>query len=239
MQAWQPVAGYRAGMDAVLLSAAVPAQAGETALELGAGAGVASLCLAARVTGCRVTAVERDAAYAELARRNACENDGAVEVVEADIAALPPELKARSFAHVLFNPPYFDRRRGKASPDPAREAAMGEETPIAEWVDVAARRLAPLGLLTVIHRAERLPELLAALQGQGGFGGPQMLPLAGRAGRDAGRVIVQARKGGRADARLLAPMVLHRGPAHERDGDDFTEEAAAILREGAPLTRLL
>ena len=57
VQAWQPAAGYRAGVDAVLLAAAVPARPGDTALELGAGAGVASLCLATRVPGLSVTAV--------------------------------------------------------------------------------------------------------------------------------------------------------------------------------------
>lgn len=240
VKAWQPVAGYRAGVDAVLLAAAVRAEPGETALELGAGVGVASLCLSARVPGCRVTAVERDGAYAELARRNV-EANGAtmVEVVRADLTTLPMELRARTFDHVMFNPPYFDRARGSASPDAAREMAMGEETPIATWVDVGSKRLAPGGWLTVIHRAERMPDLLSALVTRGGYGGATVLPLAGREGRPAGRVIVQARKGGRAEARLLAPLVLHEGPAHERDGDDFTAEVAEILRRGAPLSRLL
>ncbi|MCO6385036.1 methyltransferase [Oceanicola sp. 502str15] len=242
VQAWQPVTGYRAGLDAVFLASAVPARAGETALELGAGAGVASLCLAARVPGVRVTAVERDASYAALARRNGAENarGGAapLEVVEADLAELPEAVKARRFTHLLFNPPYFDRSRGKASPHAAREAAMGEETPIGIWVDVAARRLSPGGWLTVIHRAERLPDLLAAMVARGGFGGATVLPLTGREGRAAGRVIVQARKGGRAEARLLAPMVLHEGPVHRSDAEDYTPEVAAILRDGAALTRM-
>ncbi|WP_342344678.1 tRNA1(Val) (adenine(37)-N6)-methyltransferase [Vannielia litorea] len=239
MQAWQPAAGYRAGVDAVLLAAAVPARPGDTALELGAGAGVASLCLATRVPGLSVTAVERDPAYAALARRNSAENGAGLELVEADLTTLPESVKARRFTHVLFNPPYFDRTRGSASPDEAREVAMGEETPMATWVDVAARRIAPLGWLTVIHRAERLPELLAAMVTRGGFGGPTVLPLAGRVGRPASRVLVQARKGGRAEARLLAPLVLHRGPAHERDGEDYTDELRAILRRGTSLDRLL
>ena len=41
----QPETGFRAGLDAVMLAAAVPE--GATALELGAGAGPASQCLAA------------------------------------------------------------------------------------------------------------------------------------------------------------------------------------------------
>ncbi|WP_245794295.1 tRNA1(Val) (adenine(37)-N6)-methyltransferase [Vannielia litorea] len=239
MRAWQPVAGYRAGVDAVLLAAAVPARPGETALELGAGAGVASLCLASRVAGMVQTAVERDPGYAHLAGRNAAQNGVALEIVEADLAALPETVKARRFDHVMFNPPYFDRTRGSASPDVAREMAVGEETPIGIWVDVAARRLAPGGWLTVIHKAERMPELLGAIVARGGFGGAAVLPLAGRTGRPAGRVIVQARKGARAEARLLAPLVLHEGPVHETDAEDYTAEVSAILREGAALRRLL
>ena len=67
----QPKDGYRAAMDPVLLAAAIPAKAGERALELGCGAGVASLCLARRVPGLHVTGLEVQAAYADLARRNA------------------------------------------------------------------------------------------------------------------------------------------------------------------------
>ena len=45
----QPQGGFRSGLDAVMLAAAIPALPGQAALELGAGAGTVSLCLAARV----------------------------------------------------------------------------------------------------------------------------------------------------------------------------------------------
>ena len=47
------------------------------------------------------------------------------------------------------------------------------------------------------------------------------------------RVIVKARKGARGPFRLASPLVLHDGPAHLEDGDDFSAAARAILREGA------
>ena len=98
VQAWQPRAGYRAATDPVLLAAAVPARAGQSVLELGCGVGVASLCLAARVPGLEMTGVEVQAEYAALARRNAAENGAALQVVEADLEALPTDLRARRSA---------------------------------------------------------------------------------------------------------------------------------------------
>lgn len=229
----QPENGYRAGIDPVFLAAAVPAKAGQSALELGCGVGVASLCLGARVPGLRLTGVELQDSYAALARHNAGANDVALSVVTADLAELPAELRAQSFDHVFANPPYFHRARGTGATDAGRETALGETIPLALWIDVAARRLVPGGWLTMIQRAERLPDLMAALDAR--LGSSELLPLAPRAGRAAKLILLRVRKGGRADFRLHAPMVLHTGERHERDGDSYTETASAILRQGAAL----
>ncbi len=229
----QPKAGYRAATDPVLLAAAVPARAGENALELGCGAGAAALCLAARVPGLAVTGLERQPAYAALARENAARNGLALTVIEGDLAHLPAALRERSFDHVLANPPYYPAGGGTAARDPGREAALREETPLAVWVETAARRLRPRGVLTAIQAADRLPELLAACEGR--LGSLVVLPLAPRAGRPAGRVLLRAVKGGRAAFRLLAPVVLHEGVAHDGDRDSYSALAQAVLRGGAEL----
>ncbi len=229
----QPRAGYRAGVDPVLLAAAVPAKPQETVLELGCGAGVAALCLGARVGGLRITGLELQPAYAALARRNARRNGQAIEVVEADLRALPPGLRQRSFDHVLANPPYFDRRAGTPAADPGRDLALGGDTPLADWIEAAARRLAPKGSFTMIQRIERLPEALAATAAQ--LGSVTVLPLAARPGRAAHLFILQARKGGRAPFRLAAPLLLHDGTRHLRDGADYTPGVAAVLRDAAGL----
>lgn len=231
LRVWQPRRGYRGATDPVLLAAAVAARPGAAVLELGCGAGLATLCLAARVPGLALAGVERQPAYAALARANAARNGRALEVVEGDLADLPLRLRTRSFDHVLANPPWFAPATTPAR-DAGRDAARREETPLALWVATALRRLRPGGRLTLIAPAERLPELLAAL---GGRAAATVLPLAARAGRPAGRVILEARKGGRSPFLLLAPLVLHRGPFHVADGEDFTPEARALLRDAAPL----
>jgi tRNA1(Val) A37 N6-methylase TrmN6 len=227
---YQPGHGYRAGLDPVLLAACVPAQAGQRVLELGCGVGAAVLCLGARVPGLALTGVERQAEFADLARRNGADT---LEVVTADLRDLPLHLRQRQFDHVLANPPYFDRAASVASDDPARETAHGEDTPLAIWVKIAAKRLAPKGQAHFIHRAERLPDLLGAMPHD--LGSIEVLPLAARTGRTAERVIVRARKNGRAAFRLHPPLIMHKGAFHGQDGDSYVPEISAVLRNGAAL----
>lgn len=227
----QPRTGYRASADPVLLAAACPAQAGDRVLDLGCGVGVASFCLGARVAGLRLAGLERQAAYADLARHNACVTGISLEVHDGDLRDMPPALR-RPFDHVIANPPYFARHGGSAARDAGREAAQREDTPLADWAAAARRRLHPGGWLTMIHAADRLPELLAGLAG---FGAVAVLPLAPRPARAASRVIVRARKGARAPFRLLAPLILHEGAAHDGDRENYTPALRAVLREGVPL----
>lgn len=224
---WQPRAGYRAGVDPVILAASVPAQTGESVLDLGCGVGTAALCLGARVPGLDLTGVERQENYAQLAARNG------LQVVNADLNALPDTVRERSYDHVLANPPYFDRAAGRQATDVGREAARGSQTPLAAWIDAGARRLCYRGYLHVIHRAERVPDLLAAAQGR--LGSPEIWPICPRVGRIAELVIFRARKEGRADFRLHPPVILHKGARHEADGISYTPEIQAVLRDGAAL----
>ena len=83
----QPKTGYRAGVDPVLLAASVPAGRGESVLELGCGVGVASLCLAARVPGLKITGVEIQPDAAILAAQNAQHNGCKLTVITGDIAS--------------------------------------------------------------------------------------------------------------------------------------------------------
>ncbi len=230
---WQPRSGYRAGVDPVLLAASVPAQAGQSVLELGCGAGAAIQCLMARVPHLKATGVELQAGYADLARRNS-EQNAAITLVEADLNALPNDLRQEQFDHVIANPPYY--RAGAHSPatDAGRQIALGEDTPLEDWINVAARRLAPRGYLHMIQRADRLPDMLAGCAGR--LGSIQVLPLAPRVDRGAELVVLRARKGGRAAFRLHAPLILHLGEQHVEDGESYTPVVSAVLRDAADLT---
>lgn len=229
----QPRGGFRAAIDPVLLAAAVPARPGEHVLEAGTGTGAAALCLLARVTEVRVTAIERDPALADLAAANAALNGAAdrLTVIAGDVTARGIAREAAALgacAHAMANPPFH--RAGTPSPVAARRQA-GHESPeaeLADWVAAMARRLVPRGTLTLILPPARLPDALAACAAAA-IGSVTFVPLWPRAGEPAKRVIVQGIRGGRAPCRLTAGLVLHRG-----DGR-YTEAAERILREGAAL----
>lgn len=227
----QPRQGYRAATDPVLLAAACPAQTGDRVLDLGCGAGAAALCLGLRVPGLELAGLELQPAYAALARRNAERNGIRLEVHEGDLTHLPRALR-REFDQVIANPPWY-ARAGSPSPVAGRARAMQVATPLSDWVTAAARRLRPGGWLTMICLAEGLPEALSSLGSR--LGSAAVLPLAARTGRPALRVLLRARKGGRAAFRLLAPFVIHEGEVHDGDRESYTPAANAVLRDGADL----
>lgn len=229
----QPAKGYRAGIDPVLLAASIPAESGQSILELGCGVGTALLCLGHRVPGLELTGVELQPSYADCARRNAERNAIAAKIVTADLSKLPLAVRQVRHHHVLANPPYFLRDSGPPSLVTGREIALGEQTPLELWVKIAAKRLLPGGFATFIQRADRLDQLLAAMADH--LGSFQILPFAPRGGRDCHLVLVRGRKGGRAALRLHAPKFLHVSASHSRDGEDYSPEISDILRAGHPL----
>ncbi|GAA0556313.1 methyltransferase [Rhizomicrobium electricum] len=220
----QSETGFRAGLDAVMLAAAVPDCNGEV-LELGAGAGTASLCLAARQAAVTVVGLEIDPELVALAGANAEANAiaGRVTFAAADIFDLPAAYR-RSFNHVLCNPP-FHGDEGQAAPDPAKARALQDGGRLAAWLEVGLKRTVSGGTFTAILRADRLGEALAALPERG----VTIFPLWPKAGVAAKRVIVQARQGSRAPLVVAAGLVLH------RDDGTYTAEADAVLREGEGL----
>jgi len=199
-------------------------------LDIGCGSGAAALCLAARVSQCRVVGLELQSDLARLAAENAALNGMAdrIAIIAGDLLRPSAGLRAGMFDHVIANPPYIARGRGTPATDQAKAAATIEgEAGLADWVRFGLAMLRPKGSLTFVHRADRIDALLGLLADRAGE--VTVLPLWPAAGRAAGRILVRARKQVAAPARLLPGLVLH-----EPDGR-FTAAAEAVLRGGEAL----
>ncbi len=228
----QPQKGYRSAIDPVFLAAAVNAKPGDRVLDVGSGTGCASLCLAARVSGLRITGLELQSDYVNLAKKSAELNGWREQInfLPGDLAemALSPDL--REFDHVMTNPPYMERRHGRISPDKQKALATAEShLELHDWLQTCARMTRSKGTVTVIHRADRLEHILAAFSGI--LGGLMICPLWPYEAQDsrqpllnANRVIVRGRKGSKTPGQLKRGLTLHRGPTGA-----YTELAAGIL----------
>lgn len=219
----QPRQGFRAAIDPVLLAAFIPAHPGEAVLEAGCGSGAAFLCLAARIPGITVTALERDPRLTALAARNATLNQVPATIHTADLTE-SPELGAVD--HAFANPPYWPG--GTPSPDAARRQAAHVETPLSEWVRVLATPLRRRGSLSLVLPATRWSEAGATLRAAG-FGALRLLPLWPRAGSPAKRILLQGRRDARGPDEVLPGLVLHGA------GTTYTAAAEAVLRDASPL----
>jgi tRNA1(Val) A37 N6-methylase TrmN6 len=226
----QARSGYRAGLDAAILAAACDAREGESVLDLGCGAGAVMLAAALR-TGARFVGVERDGAALALATHNIALNDlgDRVRAIAGDVAQPVSRLGLAPFDAALANPPFFDDPAALRGPAADRRGAWITEAGLEAWTTFLVRAVREGGSITLIHRADRLADILATLAPKAGSF--QIRPIAPFADAPAKRVLVRAIKTGRAPLRLLPPLVLHARGSTEK----HTAETEAILRGEARL----
>ncbi len=224
----QPARGYRAGMDAALLAAVAAVEPGQRLIEAGCGAGAVLMQVAARRPGADLTGLERDPVMAALARSNATLNGARTRIVEGDVAAGFRALDLPPFDWAVSNPPFFDDPGALRAPAPGKRGAWMADDGLKAWTGFLLKAVREGGRIVVIHRADRLADLLALLgETAGSFSIRGVHPYADE---PAKRVLVQAIKTGKAPLKLLPPLVLH-----DRGGAKHTAEAEAILRGEADL----
>ncbi len=223
--------GHRAGMDAMMLAAAVPSGFSGRLADLGAGAGAAGLAVLSRCKSAEVMLVERAPDMADFARRSISHPANAAlssraSVIECDVTLTGSTRRAagladNSFDFAIMNPP-FNAPHDRSTPDALkRDAHVMEDGLLEGWVRTAAAIVRPRGGLAAIARPESLGPLLAAMQGR--FGAAEIMPIHPREDRPAIRIVVRATRGARRGPAIMPPLVLH-----------DTRPATAMLRAPAP-----
>ena len=237
-----PQTGFRAGSDAVLLAAAVSGT--QTILDVGCGVGTAGLCVLHRLPHAQLWGIELQQQLYELAVVNAETNGASASAtfIQADIGDRTGFRGAKGpgdkpflecgFDHVITNPPFYQKGRARAATSDAKTIAHIEgDINLNDWLQFCLARTRPKGSLSVIHRADRLGDILAAISA--GCGQIKIIPLWPEAAVSAKRVIVQAIKGDRGPMEITRGVILH-----EKDGTP-TAAADRLLRGGAALNDLL
>ncbi|MBZ9733184.1 methyltransferase [Mesorhizobium sp. CA18] len=212
--------GHRAGMDAMMLAAAVPSGFSGRLADFGAGAGAAALAVLSRCPAAQAVLVERSAEMARFATAtlshpgNGHLGDRA-SVLTADVtltgrARTEAGLAVNSFDFVIMNPP-FNAAEDRSTPDALRrEAHVSEDGLFERWIRSAAAVARPRGGLAVIARPEQLVAILDAIEGR--FGDAELLCVHPRPDAAAIRIVVRAVLGARGKLSIRPPLILH-GPS--------------------------
>jgi tRNA1(Val) A37 N6-methylase TrmN6 len=228
----QPKRGHRVGTDAALLVAAAGDARRGRIVDVGAGVGAVGLALAQRSSLASVDLVELDPELAALAESNAARNGLQARTRVLPLDALNPRERreaglAESAGCVVTNPPFFDPRAVRASPDEGKARAhvltrVEAGDALADWIQASLAILAPGGRFVMIHRPDALSAILAAIGSR--LGAIALLPVHPMIGASAHRLLVSGVKGSKAPLRLAPGLVLHEG-----DGR-LTAEADAVHR---------
>ena len=231
---FQPLNGYRANSDSILLAAAVDAKKGQSILELGCGVGAVLFSLMSRVDALKVVGIEIQRKYAQLAVRNAEYNGFEADILECDITEVPHAYKQINYNHVVLNPPFFNQNSSVKSGQLDKDFSKRESgISLSAWLNVAIKRCAPKGDVVIMHRATRLPEILKSFDGR--LGDIKILPISSFEGTPATRIIIKGKKGSASPLNILAPFVLHEVKGEDRLAKTYTVAAERILRKGHAL----
>ncbi len=209
----QDTALYRFTSDAVLLARFLKAKKGERVADFCAGSGVVGLHFYAENRGVEhVTLFEMQPELAAMSARTVALNglEGAFTVENVRVQDIPARY-TEAFSLVLANPPY--ERGGFAAAD-ARKAMCRKELflTLPELCAAAARCLKFGGRFALVHRADRLAEVIRALH-ERAFEVKKITPVAGKAGAKPYAVLVAAVKGGRPGVELTPTLVNEKGEA--------------------------
>ena len=232
---FQPVNGYRASTDAVILSA-LPEKIRpqDRILDVGSGTGAISLCLAHRLQqyDVQIHGFELQSELVELDNLSAQANNFShfLQYHNVDIRSNKLPEKANSFQHVITNPPYSEA--DMKSPNPSKSLAHNFAAfNLNNWLQFCLKMLAPFGYLYMINRAEALPQILSSLYGKAGE--INIIPLYSKEQQNAKRVLISARKNSKTPAIIKSTFIIH-----QNDGT-YTWQAEQILRHGKTFAVLI
>ncbi len=223
----QPRTGFHASLDTVFLAAAVPAKDRKHILDVGCGVGSSGFCVLARNPDLSLTGIDIQQNLIDLACQNAALNNWnkQCQFFQGNILT-EKHTPDNGFHVVMMNPPYQASGTHTPSPKAIKAISHGEEASgatLEDWIKYAHRKLKNGGHLALIHRADRLDDIILHLTKRRWFGSLVVYPLHSHAGEDAKRIIIRARK------ERYDPVILKSGLViHEKDGT-YTNGAQKIL----------
>lgn len=163
----QKIEGFCFGLDAVLLSDFAEVKPNARVADLGTGTGIIPILLAGKTKAKEIVGIEIQSDMAEMAKRSVTLNslEDRVNIYEADIRECVSFLGNGTFDVVVSNPPYMNWGGGIVNPKDTKAIARHEMLcTLEDVIKTAANLLKPGGQFAMVHRPERIVDILCLLR---------------------------------------------------------------------------
>lgn len=220
--------GLKVSSDAVLVASAIDEKIikkSATILDVGVGGGGISLCTAYKFKNVKITGIDIQNEMLELAKQSCIENgfDDRIELINENILNPSKQFKEKSFDIVITNPPYY---KGQSCSDKIKAIAHNETgIDLKDWILSSVKRLNATGTFIIIHKADRLDDIIYSLK-KANMGKIEIFLLYSKKGEIANRVIVRAKKSNKSPSVIYPPIVLH------KENGEYTDRAKSLLCDG-------
>ena len=212
------------GVDAVLLSDFARVKYRGRALDLGCGNAIIPLLLSHKTKAAHIAGVEIQSAPAALARRNVELNglSEKIKIYEDDLKNVSEAYFGFAFDTVVSNPPYMEPERGEKNASETVKIARHEVAcNVFDVVSAASRCLKFGGLFFMIHRPERVADIISAMRSYG-LEPKRLRAVHPKAGQNASMILIEGQKGAHPSCIMLPPLYIHNAEG------GYTDEINAI-----------
>ncbi len=217
---YQPIQGYKSGIDPIFLAFFADVRETDTVLDFGCGVGASMFALKFFYPSIKIHGVDIQEHLIDLANKNIEENE--LDDVSCSLSCFS-KLDITVDA-VIMNPPYYGAGEFMHPHNEILQKANVEgDLKLKDWIFHAGRRLKNKGRISIVHRAESLEEILSLLV-KNNFGGIATFPLWPKEGKLAKRIVIMAVKNSKKPSRLFPGIILH------TDDNHYTPVAEDILR---------
>lgn len=194
-----PARHFGASTDSMTLADFCRIPRGSRVLDLGCGCGLVSLLLLGSDPSLTVCGAELQPEAARQARVNAAQNglSDRFTVVCGDLRTENAAISPSSFDCAVSNPPYYPPHSGRMCADEGLAIARSElYCPLDALCRAAARALRWGGRFFLVHKPERLADLMTALRSVQ-LEPKRMQLVQHRASSSPSLVLLEARRGGK------------------------------------------
>lgn len=198
-------------LDSMLLADFIDTKRAKRIMDLGTGNAPIPLFLTLK-TDAKIYGVEIQKEVAALAIDSVKMNnlDDKIEIINKDFIGIYKELGANSFDIVCANPPYFKVNDTSIinKSDYLTIARHEVKSSIYDVAKEASKLLVDGGRLYIVHRTERLPEILTCLENNK-FGIKKIRLIYPKINKDSYMFLLECRKNKKTDLRIVSPLYIH------------------------------